>query len=808
MFITKKSVLLCLVLIFVYAQIADAGYLICSKGDLPLISQKIKVTIKNQVAVTRLEQIFFNPHDLTIQPNIRFPIHEKAAVQGFSLTDSNGQTYEGTIEETNKATKTFNEAKEEGMMPALAVQKQPGVFETSIGAIGPNSRATVTIEYSEILDYKAGTISYSLPFDISSWQKKELEQVSIQIIVEDQKEIVSLNSGSHSIYAEKINSRKWQANFERNNFLPTGNFNLNYEVKADKMAVNFLSTRPDSEKDGYFVLMLSPQEVVDQTDIADRDIVFVMDTSGSMSGEKIEQTKNAFEFFINKLNEKDRFAIVDFSDVVRTWKPELMPVSDVNRVQALQYIKELKAHGGTNIHGSLLQALKYFSGDQRRTNAIIFLTDGEASTGITSTAQITADFKRANTQNVRTFTLGVGQGVNKQLLGQIALQNRGDAVYLNARANLDVELKEFYQTISTPLLVDLKLEFGDMKVSEIFPKELPNIYKGTQLVVTGRYQKGGEAKIKLLGKLNSELKEFPITASFAEFNNENSFVARYWARSKADELLKEIKTFGEKPELKNEVVRLSKEYQFTTPYTSFIAVSTQQVPKVDRFASSRGTSATYAAIKRSATPKRVVVQQKKAKSLSLWGAAGFVPFAVAIPNFRKAREQARGKACYANMRVLLGAVEMYNMDHAEQMTVLTDKEIDILVQEKYLKAPITKPETGCSYGTRGDLSKNGVICCAMHGAVEDSDTHTDAAGEITIYSDGHDGYTTSIEIQETIPWTTRIWNDYLADALNIIINVPLFIAGLAFSLYLLWHILSIPFKIIALIFGAETERDR
>jgi Ca-activated chloride channel family protein len=760
---------------------------------------------RNQVAVTRLEQIFYNPHNVTIQPNIRFPIHEKASVQGFSLTDSTGQTYDGAIEETNQATKEFNEAKAEGMMPAIAVQKQPGVFETSIGAIGPQSRATVVIEYSEILDYKSGVMSYALPFNLSSWQKKELDQVSLALNISDQKEIVAVRSPSHDVYAGKVDKGNWQVTFERNNFLPAADFKLEYEVKADEMAVNFLSTQPNSKEDGYFVLMLSPQEVIEQTDIVDRDIVFVMDTSGSMSGTKIRQTREAFNFFVNQLNDNDRFAVVAFSDKINTWNPELKYVSTETRLKASNYIKRLAARGGTNINDALLQALNFFTEDQKRTRAIVFLTDGEATNGITDTPQIVSNFNEANSRKVRTFTIGVGHGVNKGLLGQIALANRGEALYLDGRANLDIELKEFYQSISTPLLVDLELDFGDMQVSEIYPKQLPNVYKGTQLVVTGRYKEGGQAALNLSGLLNNEKKEFAIDANFVKESDENRFVSRYWAKNKADDLLAQIKTFGEKPELKNQVIELSKTFQFATPYTSFIAVSRQQVPQAekqaDRQASTGKTSATYANIKRSAAPKRVVVKKKKAKSLSLWGASGFVPFAIAVPNFRKSREQARDKACYANMRVLQGAVEMYNMDNHEMMTVVTEKEIDLLVAGKYLKSHPTKPESDCRYGSIGDLSDTGVIVCARHGTVEGG-----MQGE-AIYADESGGYYRQIGVEETTPWTTRIWNDYLADILNVVINVPLFIIGLLFSLYITWYILSLPFKLVGALFGSKKTTD-
>lgn len=803
---------------------SEAAYLVFQQGNLPLISQKIKVSINNQVAVTSLEMIFDNPHDFTIQPNIRFPIHEKASVQNFSLTDATGQTFSGTIEESAQAEQTFAEAKSEGMMPAMAVQKQPGVFEASIGAIGPKSRATVTIEYSEILPYSRGTISYKLPFNVSESQKANLETSSIMVEIVDQKEISALVSPSHDVYAEKINEKSWRAVFEKNNYLPSGDFLLNYEVKAEAMASNFLATRPDEAQDGFFMLMLSPAEIVSTKDIANRDIVFVMDTSGSMQGIKIEQTKKAFKFFVNKLNENDRYGIVDFSSGVKTWKEELQPVNEWTKSEADYYINKLYASGGTNIHGSLLKALAMFDKTENRTRTIVFLTDGEASTGVTNTDQIVKDYNAANSLQVRTFTLGVGRSVNKTLLNKIAVENRGESVYLDENSrNIDNDLISFYQSISTPLLVDLALDFGGVEVSEVYPKTLPNIYQGTQLVVTGRYKKGGEATIKLTGNLNSARQEFPVTANFAEASKENLFVSRFWAKAKADDLLLQIQTYGQNQSMKEEVIKLSKEYQFATPFTSFIAVSTTPVPQVQQpsqvsqTSSSAKYSATLANIKRNSAPlKRTIVRQTQAKPLSLWGATGFLPVAaIAVPNFRKARTQARIKACFANMRVIQGAVEMYNMDHDVMMDIVTENELDILVKEKYLKAMPVKPEEGCWYGCKGDVSQDGVVVCALHGSVEEpiipEESKSGPTGDLIFYDPASGQYVsqviTSDVINQTIPWTTRIWNTYIADALNLLINVPLFLVGLAFSLWLFYIIITLPFKVLQAIYDGLFKRE-
>lgn len=799
-----------IVLLFAGALAADAAYLVFQQGTLPMVHQKVNVKISNQVAVTRLEMVFYNQHDFTIQPNIKFPVHEKASVQNFSLTDSQGQTYEGRIEEAAQAQETFNEAKAEGMMPAMAVQKQPGVFETSIGAIGPKSRATVMIEYSEILPYTKGHVTYTLPFNVGSLQTQPLEAVTLIVEVKDQKEIIELTSPTHDIYAEKVDTNNWKMVFEKNNFLSNNDFRLDYEVKADKMAANFLATRPDAAKDGYFVLMLSPQEIVEQKDIVNRDIVFVMDTSGSMSGNKIEQTKKAFEFFVSKLNEKDRFGIVSFSSTVVLWKLELMPVSDENRRVAGEFIGQLRASGGTNIYDSLRHALTLFDDAKDRTRTLVFLTDGEASNGITDTRTISNDFLNTNTRQVRTFTLGVGSSVNKELLNKLAIENRGEAIYLDEqKANIDEDLIAFYQSISTPLLVDLALDMGGIEVSDMYPKTLPNMYQGTQLVVTGRYRNTGDAQVRLSGKINAEKYDFPIQAAFPASSTENLFAARYWAKAKADDLMLHMQTYGQNQAMKDEVIALSKEFQFSTPFTSFIAVSTTPVAQVQQAAApgSAKYSATLARVNRGAPVKRTIVRKTEAKSVSLWGASGFLPVvAIATPNFRKAREQAREKACYANMRVLLGATEMYNMDNPQQLDVLTENEIPLLVEKKYLKSMISRPEQGCTYGTVGDLTKDGQMVCVLHGTVESPEDRagyqaeaSQVTNESIFFDPQTNQYVSSVEIvnasDEITPWTTRVWNNYLADIVSLAINVPLFLLGLAFTAWVIYIIVMIPIRI-------------
>ncbi len=810
--IRTLSLMMMLVTLALAAAPATALHLYGTQGQLPMLEQRVKVTIDNQVAVTKLEQSFINTSDVTQETSYRFPLNEKASVQEFGLTGPNGIRQVGAIEEKKDAQQIYQNAQSTGMMPAMAQQADPNSFETKVGAVPAGGRAKIDLTYSEVLDYSNGIIAYNIPMNISSIQQRNLDLVSVVIDIRDQKKIVGVTTPSHPAQARRIDDNHWQVTFERSKELPAADFQIQYEVTAQRMGFNFLSTQPDKDGKGFFMMMLAPQEVVDAGDIVARDIVFVLDVSGSMSGYKIRQTKAAYNFFIDHLNADDRFNVIAFSDTATIWKDTLVGAGSSNRADAKRFVSDLDTTGGTNIDEALQAAVGLF-GTTKSTKAIVFLTDGEPTVGITNLNAIAANMKGRNTAGIRTFTLGVGDNVSTQLLDQLALENRGEALYVHENDALETKLTGFYETISKPLLVDLGIEWGDIKVSELYPKTIPNIYKGSQVVIVGRYEGSGVASLTLQGTLNGSPQSYPVSAEFVKNTDANKFVARVWAKTKADDLIREMRAYGENPEKKAEVIRLSKTYQFTTSYTSFVSVSPEQVAaakpahrnwkqqqanawnRQHRVTPSQApvpvSMPSYAATPMmppqagQARPPVTVVSRQEAKPISSWGVAGFFPAAVLVPNFRKAREQSREKACYANMRVILGAVEMYNMDHDSMLCMVDDQVIEGLTQGNYLKGSINKPESGCAYLSSGDLTGGGVIYCAIHGTVEPSNI-----GNI------------NIKYQDGTPWETKLWNNFLQPVVSLAINIPIFLLGLWFT----WKLITIPFVFLKLIiWGPDDE---
>lgn len=760
-------------------QVLAAMVLTGSHGNLPMVRQNVITTIDNQVAVTRLEQKFHNTAPTPIEAGYRFPLGEQASVQEFGLTTADGTRKIGAIEEQKEAEAIFQNAQQQGVMPALATSEGENTFVTKIGNVPANSFAVVDVTYSEILKYTNGTIFFSIPMNVKNIQASTLDMCSVTISIKDQKEIVKVTSPSHPVSATKISEHEWQVVFEKAGWLPDCDLVIAYEVKAERLGFNFLTTQPVTGEDGYFMMLLAPQEVVDAADIVARDIVFVVDVSGSMHGSKMEQTLEALHFFTDQLNSDDRFNILTFSDQVECMEKALTAANENNRRLTHERIHNIRAGGGTNIHGALEAALNQFD-NGNSTKAIVFLTDGLPSVGITNIGNITDAMQKGNTRNVRTFAFGVGNDVSRTLLDKIALENRGEAIYVHENEPLREKLTKFYETISKPLLVDLSVEWGDIKVSDIYPRQLPNLYKGSQLMITGRYSGSGTHPINVKGSLNGQPVTFPLTGTFAQESAANRFTARVWAKAKADHLIQENRAYGELHERKAEVIRLSKTYHFVTPYTSFVAVSEQKVAAAPNFDKHRhNVSATVlpapstsqrnyqqqtAYVPRQVPQRPVqVITTTNAKPMKLWGAVGFFPAAIAVPNFKKAREQARGKSCAANMRVIQGAVEMYNMDHEEMMKNL---DFSLLTGNAgYLKSTPMCPSNGF-YSETDDLSISGTICCTIHNTADD--LANDVNGKRVSY-------------QYSNPWYVNLWNTCLP-AIEMLVNIPLFLLGLYFSI--------------------------
>jgi Ca-activated chloride channel family protein len=351
--------------------------------------------------------------------------------------------------------------------------------------------------------------------------------------------------------------------YEDSNVVADDDFELYYTVTPEDIGLNLLSYKEAGE-DGFFMLLVAPSVEVDE--VIAKDVILVLDTSGSMEGEKMAQAQEAARYVVGHLNEGDRFNIVPFSTGVRLYQNDLVSAENPGDYQS--FIDRLEAIGGTNISQSLLEAANLV--DPQRPTTIIFLTDGLATEGIVETPLLLDAVEQAMPANARLFVFGVGDDVDPDLLDALAENHRGTATYVRPYQAIDEEVGSFYAKVSSPVLADISLDFDGIVVEQMYPDTLPDLFAGTQLVLTGRYREGGPADITLRGTVNGEPQTFTYADNLFRTQGGDDFIPRLWATRAIGHLLREVRLRGDNPELVQSVVNLSIRYGIITPYTSYL----------------------------------------------------------------------------------------------------------------------------------------------------------------------------------------------------------------------------------------------
>jgi len=379
-------------------------------------------------------------------------------------------------------------------------------------------------------------------------------------------------SPSHTIAVSRDDDRHFSAGYEANNILPDIDFDLFYTVSTEGIGLNLLPYRDPSTDEGFFLLLAAPSLDVDAAKVVAKDVIIILDQSGSMEGEKFSQAQNALKYVLNHLNDEDRFNIVAFSTGTRPYAQKLQSAS--NASEATRWVDSLAAEGGTDINRALLEALDM--ADSERPTILIFLTDGLATEGVVNTDEIIAGVARAASSNVRLFDFGVGDDVDTILLDTLAEQNHGASSYVRPGQPIDEVVSGFYSKVSTPVLSDIVLDFGDIVPSDLYPNPLPDLFAGTQLVVVGRYRNSGPATIELTGTVNGEPQKFVYPRQHFDDSGGKDFIPRLWATRKIGYLLNQIRLHGENKELIDQIVKLSVRYGIVTPYTSYLVTEPGQ----------------------------------------------------------------------------------------------------------------------------------------------------------------------------------------------------------------------------------------
>ncbi|NLI75398.1 MAG: VWA domain-containing protein [Candidatus Riflebacteria bacterium] len=546
---------------------------------LSVTRHRVTVDIKDVAASTKVDQAFYNHLNRTIEGLYIFPLPVGASISGFAM-DIEGRMTKGELLDADKARNIYEDIVRQMRDPGLLEFMGTGLFKTRIYPIEGLKEKQVKIEYQEALKTEGNLIRYVYPLNIERFSQEPMKDVSLEIKITSKTPITTIYSPTHSVSIKKHGDNEATIGFEADSVRPDKDFVLYYAVSQKDLSMSLLTHRPDPSEDGTFMLMLSPRSELQMKQAPAIDVALVMDTSGSMAGPKMDQARKSLEYCVNALQKGNRFFLESFATEVDSYKTELVEMDDQVRVGALEYVKRLEPVGGTNISEALLravEALKKKGGD--RPAFVIFITDGKPTAGLTEPEEILREVKKANDGKIRIFSFGVGDQLNATLLDQLAEQNGGTSDYVGESEDIEAKVSTLFSKLTHPVMTDPSLEIRNVDVSQIYPQRVPDIFKGTNLMITGRYRKPGDALISLSGTIDGQPVKLDYEATFPERETENGFVARIWATRKIGFLLEQIRKSGADQELKDEIVMLAKRYGILTPFTSFLVLEDKEISR-------------------------------------------------------------------------------------------------------------------------------------------------------------------------------------------------------------------------------------
>jgi hypothetical protein len=540
-----------------------------------LIASVVSVSVENQVAVITTHQAFKNilASDQTVK--YAFPLPEGASALKLRWYINGVWT-----------TAVFSSSPQDTSLPGgggmitpnlkLYLGATPLYFPIS-GTLKKDSMLFVELTYVQLLPYKNGNVNFSYPNDYRLIQSASVDSQTFSFSVNSQRTIDSIKSLSHTGAIIQNTGNTAMVIWKNIEGFADQNYLIRYTLRTSELGLFSMSTNlPDSL--GYFAFIAEPNPQ-NSGNILKKVFTLIIDRSGSMGWEnKMAQALNAARFIVNNFNEGDKFNILDFDDVATSYRPAHVLYNNQTKDSALLYVNQIYARNGTDIANAFVKAIPQFAttADSTTANIIIFLTDGQATVGITSTELILAKISSLlilSERKITIFTFGIGSDVNQQLLSLIASRNNGIAEFLG-NDELEQRITEFYLRIRNPVLVNTTLQFSSPNIREVYPNPLPNLYKGEQMLVTGIYAKTPPVDLTLNGTAFGKPVSYQYSLTLSDTAvTSNQFLPKIWAKKKIENLLVQYysATSGsaQADSIKKQIVALSVSYGVISPFTSF-----------------------------------------------------------------------------------------------------------------------------------------------------------------------------------------------------------------------------------------------
>src|SRR6266581_8656807 len=608
---TVGQACLILALLFVAPLAARADQLAPTGGELrvltrggpveqcPLKHTDVVAEITGNVAQVEVVQTFQNPYDRKIEAVYVFPLPDRAAVNDMEIKVGE-RTIKGLIKKKEEARAMYETARQAGHVAALLDQERPNIFTQSVANILPGREVVVTIRYFETVPYASGDYEFSfsmvvgprfIPGEPTTQGERGLSpdttevpdashitppgirpetrtghDISLEVRLDAGATVRELVSPTHQIRVESNGRGGDIIRLKDEDSIPNRDFVLRYRVDGD--APNLIVLPHRGEGDGYFLMLVQPEAKPSATDITPKEMIFVVDCSGSMSGEPIEKVKEAMRYALQGLDPRDTFQIVRFSDRAKTFEAAPVLATPGNIERALQYVARLSGEGGTIMLEGVKTALSYPE-DPERLRIVSFMTDGYIGNEDAILAYMSKHLGGA-----RLFSFGVGTSVNRYLLDKMADFGHGAVEYVLPGEDSGKSIRRFYDRIRSPYLTDIQIDWGGLGVTDMYPGEIPDLFLGQPVAVYGRYGQPGKSEVILRARLGGKPYEQRFTVELPGRHDEGDAIGMLWARAHIEDLSDQL-IVGSQPALVEEITRVALTHRLVSKYTSFVAVEEQ-----------------------------------------------------------------------------------------------------------------------------------------------------------------------------------------------------------------------------------------
>jgi len=583
--------LLLVLLALVCAALPADGFIVIPRPPQPgpgspfpleVVNHRVHVAISDLLATTTVDQEFYNPNNSRLEGYYLFPLPAGAAIRDFSMW-IDGREQRAELLDAVKARAIYEDIVRRLRDPALLEYDGRGVFKVRIFPIEARSTKKIRISYHEVLEKDNGAIAYQYPLNTEKFSAKAIESVVISLDIESTVPLAAIHCPTHPVTITRRGANRALTVYESSHSRPDTDFKIFMTPETGRLGFSLLAYR-DPGQDGVFFLSASPGGAGRDVEVSAKDITFVVDTSGSMAGRSLEQAQGALRYCLDRMQRNDRFNIIRFATEAEPLFRTRRPAAAENLRQAREFVDHWQAAGGTHCEEAMSLALA--GPDEgappvpggERPSLIVLITDGKPTIGETNEEALLRKIAQANRGRARIFPVAIGSDINTHLLDKLAEQTRTFRTYISGAEKIESGIARFYDKVRSPVLSAVRMAVsGAVRVSQLYPGELPDLYRGSTLTVCGRYQGAGAAVIEISGLLNGRLQKYTFKADFPARRVQHDFLPQLWAARRVGFLLDQIRLHGENRELIDEVTRLARSFGIVTPYTSYLILEDENV---------------------------------------------------------------------------------------------------------------------------------------------------------------------------------------------------------------------------------------